>query len=143
MTERIHNPDAPARRDEIEGEGAIRGTARMEAFADGVFAIAFTLPVMSIVMPSIRNDGAHARPRADRASSALRRLSARLGGDRPRLVAAPFLGRESSHTGHWFVIATTISSPRSVHRLRRAFRRAFPDAAARPQARVTGGVASR
>ncbi len=50
--------DAPTRRDEVEGEGAIRGTARMEAFADGVFAIAFTLPVVHIVMPEIANDGA-------------------------------------------------------------------------------------
>ena len=58
MTERMHNPDAPARRDEVEGEGAIRGTARMEAFADGVFAIAFTLPIVEIVMPSLKGDGA-------------------------------------------------------------------------------------
>jgi uncharacterized membrane protein len=48
------HPEAP-RRDDHPGEGAARGTARMEAFADGVFAIAFTLPVVEIEMP----DGAH------------------------------------------------------------------------------------
>ena len=47
------NPDAP-RRDDHPGEGAARGTARMEAFADAVFAIAFTLPVVEIEFPSGR-----------------------------------------------------------------------------------------
>lgn len=41
----------PPRRDGLPGEGASRGTARMEAFADAVFAIAFTLPVVEIEMP--------------------------------------------------------------------------------------------
>ena len=45
------HPDAP-RRDDHPGEGAARGTARMEAFADAVFAIAFTLPVVEIELPS-------------------------------------------------------------------------------------------
>lgn len=44
------HPDTP-RRDDHPGEGAARGTARMEAFADAVFAIAFTLPVVEIEMP--------------------------------------------------------------------------------------------
>lgn len=44
------HPEAP-RRDDHPGEGAARGTARMEAFADAVFAIAFTLPVVEIEMP--------------------------------------------------------------------------------------------
>lgn len=44
------HPEAPRRADH-PGEGAARGTARMEAFADGVFAIAFTLPVVEIEMP--------------------------------------------------------------------------------------------
>ena len=47
------HPDAP-RRDDHPGEGAARGTARMEAFADAVFAIAFTLPIVEIEMPSGR-----------------------------------------------------------------------------------------
>jgi uncharacterized membrane protein len=52
------DPDAPVRRNEHEGEGATRGTARMEAFADGVFAIAFTLPIFNIALPSLRGSGA-------------------------------------------------------------------------------------
>ena len=36
MNDDSRDMNAPARRDELEGEGAIRGTARMEAFADGV-----------------------------------------------------------------------------------------------------------
>jgi uncharacterized membrane protein len=47
------HPDAP-RRDDHPGEGAARGTARMEAFADAVFAIAITLPVVEIEMPAGR-----------------------------------------------------------------------------------------
>lgn len=39
------------RTDERPGDGAARGTARMEAFADAVFAIAFTLPLVEIVLP--------------------------------------------------------------------------------------------
>ena len=108
MTERMNDdPDAPARRDEIEGEGAIRGTARMEAFADGVFAIAFTLPIVEIVMPSIEREGAL------------------LGEDLVALypqyagyilasaviglywVQHHFSGAIFRTTGHWFVIATT------------------------------------
>lgn len=44
------HPEAP-RRDDHPGEGAARGTARMEAYADAVFAIAFTLPVVEIELP--------------------------------------------------------------------------------------------
>src|SRR4051812_707826 len=36
------------RTDDHPGDGVSRGTARMEAFADAVFAIAFTLPVIEI-----------------------------------------------------------------------------------------------
>jgi len=45
------NPDEPIRRDTFDRDGAARGTARMEAFADAVFAIAFTLPVIAIEVP--------------------------------------------------------------------------------------------
>jgi uncharacterized membrane protein len=41
----------PVRTDERPGDGAARGTARMEAFADAVFAIAFTLPLVVIALP--------------------------------------------------------------------------------------------
>jgi uncharacterized membrane protein len=49
--------NAPARRDDHEGDGATRGTDRLEAYADAVFAIAFTLPVVHIVMPKPEEDG--------------------------------------------------------------------------------------
>ncbi len=51
------DPKAPIRRDEFEGEGAIRGTSRMEAFADGVFAIAFTLPIFNVALPALNGPG--------------------------------------------------------------------------------------
>jgi uncharacterized membrane protein len=41
----------PVRTNERPGDGAARGTARMEAFADAVFAIAFTLPLLEITLP--------------------------------------------------------------------------------------------
>lgn len=50
MTDRP-DPDQPPRLDEHPGEGAVRGTQRMEIFADAVFAIAFTLPLVELPMP--------------------------------------------------------------------------------------------
>ncbi len=100
--------NAPARRDEHEGEGATRGTNRMEAFADGVFAIAFTLPVVSILLPDSGQEGG------------------RLGHDLIALwpsylgyllasvviglywVQHHFSGAIYRTTGHWFLIATAI-----------------------------------
>lgn len=46
-----HDPQEPPRLDEHPGEGAVRGTQRMEIFADAVFAIAFTLPLVELQMP--------------------------------------------------------------------------------------------
>lgn len=46
-----HDPQEPPRLDDHPGEGAIRGTQRMEIFADAVFAIAFTLPLVELQMP--------------------------------------------------------------------------------------------
>lgn len=46
------------RRNSHEGEGATRGTGRMEAFADGVFAIAFTLPIFNVILPTLQGSGA-------------------------------------------------------------------------------------
>ena len=126
----------PARRDELDGEGAIRGTARMEAFADGVFAIAFTLPIVHIVMP----DG-------DRPGAAL-------GGDLAHLapeyagymlasvviglywVQHHFSGAIFRTTGHWFVIATSVflAAIGFIGFPARVLAEHFTDAAARPAA---------
>jgi uncharacterized membrane protein len=46
-----HDPQEPPRLDDHPGEGAVRGTQRMEIFADAVFAIAFTLPMVEIKLP--------------------------------------------------------------------------------------------
>ena len=45
------DPTLPPRMDEHPGEGAVRGTQRMEIFADAVFAIAFTLPLLELELP--------------------------------------------------------------------------------------------
>lgn len=102
------DPNAPARRDDHEGDGATRGTARMEAFADGVFAIAFTLPVVEIALPKPGEEGL------------------RLGHDLVALwpsyagyalasfviglywVHHHFSGAVYRTTGHWFLIATAV-----------------------------------
>ena len=136
MVKQRHNPEAPARRDEIEGEGAIRGTARMEAFADGVFAIAFTLPIIDIVMPAPDRDGA--------------RLGTELGALMPAYagyilasaviglywVQHHFSGAIFRTTGHWFVIATSLflAANGFIAFPARVLSEHFPDVAARPAA---------
>lgn len=45
------NPEDAPRLDEHPGEGAVRGTQRMEIFVDAVFAIAFTLPMVELQLP--------------------------------------------------------------------------------------------
>jgi len=128
--------DAPARRDELEGEGAIRGTARMEAFADGVFAIAFTLPIIDIVMPEIAHDGT-------RLASDLAALAPQYAG---YVIASAviglywvqhhFSGAIFRTTGHWFVIATTffLAAIGFIAFPARVLAEHFPDTAARPTA---------
>ena len=136
MTERIRNPDAPARRDELEGEGAIRGTARMEAFADGVFAIAFTLPIVHIVMPSpdrngalLAEDLAHLWP--EYAGYLLASVVIGL-----YWVQHHFSGAIFRTTGHWFVIATVffLTAIGFIAFPARVLTEHFPDVAARPAA---------
>jgi uncharacterized membrane protein len=126
----------PARRDELEGEGAIRGTARMEAFADAVFAIAFTLPVIHIVLPAVEHPGAALR-------GELIDLLPEYGG---YLLASAviglywvqhhFSGAIFRTTGHWFVIATTVflAAIGFIAFPARVLAEHFPDAAARPAA---------
>ena len=136
MTDPNHNPDAPARRDEIEGEGAIRGTARMEAFADGVFAIAFTLPIFNIVLPAIERHGAL--------------LGHDLAAIWPHyfgyLLASAIIGLYWVHhhfsgaiyrtTGHWFLVATVVflTTIGFIAFPARVFAENVMDAAARPAA---------
>jgi uncharacterized membrane protein len=47
----LPDPELAPRRDMNRGDGVARGTARMEAFADAVFAIAFTLPIVEFALP--------------------------------------------------------------------------------------------
>ena len=136
MTEPINDPDAPARRDELEGEGAIRGTARMEAFADGVFAIAFTLPIVGIVMPSIKRDGAmlgHDLALLAPQYAGYVLASAVIG---LYWVQHHFSGAIFRTTGHWFVIATSLflAAIGFIAFPARVLTEHFPDVAARPQA---------
>lgn len=100
-----HPEHTPARRDDHPGDGATRGTQRMEAFADGVFAIAFTLPVVELEMPE------HNAPLAEE----LARLGPSFLGF---ALAASVIGIHWSHhhfsgaiyrtTGHWFNLATLL-----------------------------------
>jgi uncharacterized membrane protein len=102
------DPNAPARRDDHEGEGATRGTARMEAFADGVFAIAFTLPVVGIILPQVAEPG----------SKLAGELAALWPSYLGYLLASFVIGMYWVHhhfsgaiyrtTGHWFLIATAV-----------------------------------
>lgn len=133
MNDKHSDPDAPARRDELEGEGAIRGTARMEAFADGVFAIAFTLPIIDILMPPIAHEG-----------GLLGRELAALAPQYAGYILASaviglywvqhhFSGAIFRTTGHWFVIATSLflAAIGFIAFPARVLAEHFPDVAAR------------
>lgn len=48
--------DDRPRLDEHPGDGVTRGSTRMEIFADAVFAIAFTLPMVEITLPEVGSD---------------------------------------------------------------------------------------
>ncbi|HYI64940.1 MAG TPA: TMEM175 family protein [Allosphingosinicella sp.] len=45
------DPEVAPRLDEHPGDGVVRGTQRMEIYADAVFAIAFTLPMVELTLP--------------------------------------------------------------------------------------------
>ena len=98
------HPDAP-RRDDHPGEGAARGTARMEAFADAVFAIAITLPVVEIEFPSGREP---------LTKELLDLWPSYLGYALARLVIGiywvhhHFSGAIYRTVGHWFNVATVL-----------------------------------
>jgi uncharacterized membrane protein len=97
-------PRDTARTDDHPGDGVSRGTARMEAFADGVFAIAFTLPLTAVALPK---DG----PLLDQLAAL---WPSYLGYG----IAAAVIGTYWSHhhfagaiyrtTGHWFNLATVL-----------------------------------
>lgn len=131
-----HNPNAPTRRDEVEGEGAIRGTARTEAFADGVFAIAFTLPIVGIVMPVAGGDGAglgHGLWALTSAYAGYVLASAVIG---LYWVLHHFSGAIFRSTGHWFAVATTLflAAIGFIAFPARVIAEHFGDVAARPSA---------
>lgn len=136
MTPSPDDLNDPARRDELAGEGAIRGTARMEAFADAVFAIAFTLPVVHIVMPKVEHPGS-------KLGGELFDLLPEYGGYVLASAAIGlywvqhhFSGAIFRTTGHWFVIATTLflAAIGFISFPARVLAEHFPDAAARPAA---------
>ncbi len=136
MTPSQDDLNDPARRDELAGEGAIRGTARMEAFADAVFAIAFTLPIIHIELPPIDHPGgalggelAHLLPEYGGYILA----SAVIG---LYWVQHHFSGAIFRTTGHWFVIATSLflAAIGFIAFPARVLAEHFPDAAARPAA---------
>lgn len=130
--------DTPARRDAHEGDGATRGTARMEAFADGVFAIAFTLPVVEIVLPAVESSG------RELSSDLMELWPSYLG----YLLASAVIGLYWVHhhfsgaiyrtTGHWFLIATVIflTAIGFIAFPARVFSEHLADEAARPTAAV-------
>lgn len=100
--------EAPARRDQLEGEGATRGTSRMEAFADGVFAISFTLPIVEIALPAIGQRG------QDLGSQLFELWPSYLGYVLASFVIGlywvhhHFSGAIYRTTGHWFLVATAL-----------------------------------
>ncbi len=108
----------------------------MEAFADAVFAIAFTLPVVHIVMPKTELPG------AELGSELTHLIPEYLGYALASAVIGlywvqhHFSGAIFRTTGHWFVIATTIflAAIGFIGFPARVLAEHFFDAAARPSA---------
>lgn len=98
-------PKNPPRRDDHESDGVLRGTQRMEAYADAVFAIAFTLGVVEIEMPPGR------APLAEElAELAPSYFGFALGSFVIGIFWAHhhFSGAIYRTTGHWFNLATVV-----------------------------------
>jgi uncharacterized membrane protein len=100
-----HGPEDPPRLDEHPGDGAVRGTQRMEIFADAVFAIAFTLPLVELPMPD---------PGPDFAAEMLALWPSYLGYVLSTLVIGlywvhhHFSGAIYRTTGHHLLLATMV-----------------------------------
>lgn len=130
------DPHRPVRRDGRPGDGAARGTARMEAFADAVFAIAFTLPVVEIKMPE-------GGPRFGEELLAL--WPSYLGYGVASLIIGlywvhhHFSGAIYRTTGHYFNVATVLFLAAIGFIAYPA--RAFADNIADPAARADGAIA--
>lgn len=125
-----HRPSEKIRTDDHPGDGVSRNTARMEAFADAVFAIAFTLSVVEIPFEY------HAGPLWPH----LAKLWPSYFGV---ALAAVIIGTFWAHhhfagaiyrtTGHWFNLATVVflAAIGVVAFPCRAFAESLPDAAGR------------
>lgn len=97
--------EQPPRLDEHPGEGVVRGTQRMEIYADAVFAIAFTLPVVELDVPE---------PGPGFGGRLLELWPSYLGYAMSALVIGlywvhhHFSGAIYRTTGHHFLLATTL-----------------------------------
>lgn len=101
-----HDPEKPVRRDDHPGDGVARGTARMEIYADAVFAIAFTLPVVELVLPEAGRGALDAQIAALWPSYLGYILSALVIGI--YWVQHHFTGAIYRTTGHHFLVATVL-----------------------------------
>lgn len=94
-----------ARTDDHPGDGVARGTGRMEAFADAVLAIAFTLPIVEIPVPE---------PNGDYAGQLASLWPHYVGYALSSLIIGVFWahhhfsGAIYRTTGHWFNLATVL-----------------------------------
>ena len=122
-------------RDDFPGEGAARGTARQEAFADAVFAIAFTLPIVEIKVP--HGDEPLAAQLAVLWPSYLAyAISSLVIGI--YWIQHHFSGAIYRTSGHWFNVATVLflTAIGFIDFPARAFAEHLPDPAARGPAAI-------
>ena len=131
-----HSPHHRApHRDDFPGEGAARGTARLEAFADAVFAIAFTLPIVEIEVP--HGDAPLASQLADLWPSYLAyAISSLVIGI--YWIHHHFSGAIYRTSGHWFNVATVLflTAIGFIDFPARAFAEHLPDPATREPAAI-------